>query len=264
MSIFTTTQTQPASAATLAPPSDSASFMAYRVSAGSSNNSTAESFPIHTEPMRTAAQQALSLPEILSMIFAFNLDAGHLTSLRRCALVNSTWYHEAIKHLWSDPCSRKGSTIPKMLSEITDLETRQTYANLMRSGTLAAFWDWDKEQVEMSQTIFPGLQFRKLRNVTVHVRPFDERLPNIQGATTVQRVTVKSQYWDYSDGSYFQYVEKIGMGKILDQIPKVFPNTKVIIFRGSAEARRKHLDRLAHQLPKLKAMDSSELWIIES
>lgn len=182
-------------------------------------NTTSDSSHARKPCVWAATQQALSLPEILSIIFSSILDAGDITSLRHCALVNSTWCREAINYLWSDPCSGQGYTIPKMLSPVTNADMRQVYANLIRSGTLSAFWNFDKEHVEMSKNVLPGLEFRKLKSVTVHVRPFDEKLPSIEGATGVKHVTIKSQYWDYSDGSYFQYVEREGMGKILDQIP---------------------------------------------
>ncbi|KAI5286639.1 hypothetical protein KEM52_001905 [Ascosphaera acerosa] len=209
------------------------------------------------------SQRALALPEILSTILSFVRAVGRTSDLRSCALVNSRWYCEAVGFLWSHPGEATSATVPQLLRGVADAGMRQLYASAIRSGTFSAFWTWDKEHVHMSQAVLPGLRFDRLRDVTVHVRPFDDVLPAIHGAGAVERVTIQSQYWDYSDGSYFQYVERDCMGRILERLPEMFPNLETVVFKGNAEALRQHLDRLASRLPSLRQIDTTELWIIE-
>ena len=101
------------------------------------------------------AHRALNLPEIVGEIL-FWLDKGPIY-LMDCALVNKTWFHEAIRILWSD-LEVHGINLEEGVMGISP-DRRQMYANLVKIASFAAYRQ-ETESVfrpALESVVFPQL-----------------------------------------------------------------------------------------------------------
>lgn len=115
----------------------------------------------------TPAQRALELPEILSNIFSQNvldtnntkLTAGDLLNF---AIVNTTWYSEAIRVLWGHP----EKPIDQIMASIPP-NRRQYYADFVRwMSMLSRVGDMDHFAIGGS---LHGLSFPRLDKLSVNI-----------------------------------------------------------------------------------------------
>lgn len=113
---------------------------------------------------KTAAQRAVALPEILSIIFEHRtskdgLVASRQSDLFRWALVNSRWFSEAIPALWARPQPPLDSIMEKITPE-----RRQFYANYVTWTRVLHFSSSEKDPFAENGPLH-GLVFPKLTRI---------------------------------------------------------------------------------------------------
>jgi hypothetical protein len=102
------------------------------------------------------AHRALALPEIVGEILVW-LDNGAIHWLLDCALVNKTWFHEAIRILWSD-LEAHGIFLEEGMMGISP-DRRQMYASLVRIASVATYL---QETEPVFQPVLEGVVFPQL------------------------------------------------------------------------------------------------------
>lgn len=102
------------------------------------------------------ARRALALPEIVGGILVW-LDKGPINWLLDCALVNNTWFHEAIRILWSDLEAHEIFLEEAMMGISPD--RRQMYANLVKIASVATYLPETEPvfQPALESVVFPQL-----------------------------------------------------------------------------------------------------------
>lgn len=132
----------------------------------------------------TAAQHAMQLPEIVSLILAaceFDLP-WERAAVARCARISRVWYNHAVPILWSQlgHVSYPLDTInpSNYFNAISDLARRQFYANFVISALLCTS---NREGALEEEDKLSGLDFPRLTHLMiVAVAEGPTRLPRIQ------------------------------------------------------------------------------------
>ncbi|CAI7657181.1 unnamed protein product [Penicillium glandicola] len=160
------------------------------------------------------AHRALALPEILGEILLWiNDEEYRACRLLKCALVNKTWFREAIRLLWGDmeePLDEAMIKIPP--------DRRQTYANLVKSAIVSTYNQDTESKVQpaLENVVFPQLHTLSLvlvfhdSDAGARIRIPTLNMPNLQTVYVDRWVTSMYLYpdqWDY----------------LTDRIPKLFP-----------------------------------------
>lgn len=159
----------------------------------------------------TPAQRALALPEVLSNIFSQNaLDTQPLIhsksqtrDLLNFALVNKTWYNEAIRVLWDHPTGQ----IDQVMASIP-ADRRQYYANFIHWIFLLCRPGEDKRF--KSGGSLHGLRFPRLDRLSVSL--YTNRLyviPFAHPQRWVKEMYFKKRAPKYDDETDFDGVLEI-------------------------------------------------------
>lgn len=186
--------------------------------------------------------RALMLPEILSHIFLCALPDHNddttttaqtawdptarrrgLAALAVCCRVSKLWHAEAAPRLWSRPCSAR-LNLDEVLARAGPGVRRGFHAGLVEEGALACGWG---EELAGAEGVLGGVQFPRLRRVTVYLSTGWTRIPRLAGAS-VTRLDLVPTVWreeenpdDLSDPVDESYV--LDQGPVLEQIPVSVP-----------------------------------------
>lgn len=183
-------------------------------------------------PPPTPTDRALILPEILSHIFLCALPdrddtAWDPTARRRglaalavCCRVNKLWHAGAAPRLWSRPCSAR-LNLDEVLMRVAPGGGRRGYhAALVEEASLECGWG---EGLTEAEAVLEGLEFPRLRRVTVYLGAGWTRIPRLAGVS-VTRLDLVPTAWreeddpdDLSDPVDESYV--LDQGPVLEQIP---------------------------------------------
>lgn len=146
---------------------------------------------------RTAAQRALSIPEILAQIFrwivhrwgleyrvlpsgarAYQLLYRGRKALLRCGRVNKVWFAEATRYLWQYPANCIENNLSLLLSKV-DPERQKFYASLVQIGFMAPL---SVNNCAERNRFLDGAEFSRIRLLRLHMWTVRKRLflPKIQ------------------------------------------------------------------------------------
>ncbi|KAF7156353.1 hypothetical protein CNMCM6106_009620 [Aspergillus hiratsukae] len=225
----------------------------------------------------TATQHALLLPEIRRSIIEWageepydynnniydeeediHIPCTREYTLLCCALVNKTWYHEAMPALWKDLDQlRYMPNLPYFFRPITP-DCLQFYADFVENAFLHAM-----DENDDNDEILNGMAFPKLRSLHLFVDFGHEYIPRIQGHR-IEDLYVDPRHEAYPTTT----VSAEAMGAILEQIPLieakvVFPDVRNLVFSDLAPVYRGAPQRLAARLPRLETYDYRYLHEVE-
>jgi hypothetical protein len=174
----------------------------------------------------TAAQRAMPMPEILSIIlknqdednicyFSSYLDSERENFLFRCGLINKLWYTEAMPLLWSATIvgDLLSNSLPKYFTNI-DSERRQFYANLVEKAVIVTV---NEEKAAEDDAVLKGLKFPKLDYMWMMLDDHQDGfyVPRVEGHC-IKTLEIDPRFELYPD-TYGMTRDEIGM--ILEQIP---------------------------------------------
>ncbi|KAJ6188286.1 hypothetical protein N7519_003194 [Penicillium mononematosum] len=182
------------------------------------------------------AHRALALPEIVGEILVW-LGNGPIHWLLHCALVNKTWFHEAIRRLWSD-LEAHGIFLEEGMMGISP-DRRQMYANLVKIASVATYLQETEPVVQpaLESVVFPQLHTSYLV-LAFHGSGTDKciRIPALN-MPSLQTLHVEyaaafnmPDMIKYAAGPRYLYPDQ--WDYLVDQIPKLFPrlvNFQVVI-----------------------------------
>ena len=154
------------------------------------------------------AHRALALPEILSEILVWIEDKWNGPRwVLNCALVNKTWFHEAIRILWGSTEIASGIRLDEIMITIRP-DRRQMYADLVREATVRTY---NQETEAVVQPALENLVFPKLHtlyldlvfrgwNTEESIRAPALNMPNLQ-TLHIDRwrapISLYPHHWDY-------------------------------------------------------------------
>lgn len=149
------------------------------------------------------------------------------SSLARCARVNSLWFSEAIRHLWSMPGdlpeSKTCCSLPQLLASLPQAR-RQFYANLITHANLI---DVQKSTVRSHNRVLRNLHFPKLKGLTLILDParpllllpnmhvpalktFRMRLATVTQTAVPAKFDIEFELW-----ARYQHLAGVGLGSMI-------------------------------------------------
>lgn len=209
----------------------------------------------------SAAQRALSIPEILAEIFMWictkRRRAYALKYLARCGRVNKTWFNEAMRLLWIEPViESKASTyhpssLVLLFAKTCSVERRQFYANFIQKANLHTVGGYVGAQ---SNYMLRDIVFPSLRSVRILIDNKGHRLD----VPILMNHRITDLEFEPSRSKSRHEIDKI-----LEQIPDVFPHLERIRVVDRARVDLESLERLKSRLPYLMTLEDSEYHIGE-
>ncbi|KAJ5358679.1 uncharacterized protein N7496_011092 [Penicillium cataractarum] len=172
--------------------------------------------------------------------------------LLRCAIVNKTWFREAIRILWRNWEERilYSSGITETFSKI-DHSQRQFYANLIHRAEVVVIGDWQLGQ--LARTVFQDITFSNLESVqfTVPGHGNDSEVP-IFRAPKLKTLLIDPEF-DSMPISYSVHQDQWrGVFKI---ITDRFPDIENLEFVDQAKVWPGEIQKLRDGLPCLKSFN---------
>ncbi|KAF3909677.1 hypothetical protein AA313_de0208025 [Arthrobotrys entomopaga] len=224
--------------------------------------------------MSTAAQRALLLPEILSLVLEWvhaqewlssedmdnypesytDLKSPNLANLARCARVNKLWFEESICFLWKDPNAHNyGFYGLRHYFERLEPERRQFYANYVEECMIE-----DVQVQEQSNTVLLELEYPNLKKVKLRAAGwFDCQFPKF-GKNSVRKIEFDPRFDVYPDTYGVRQDE---MKQSLDYIAETFPDLETLDVIDRCLAYPGDLESFARRMPKLKSFDHRLVWV---
>ncbi|KAJ5256177.1 hypothetical protein N7505_011328 [Penicillium chrysogenum] len=202
------------------------------------------------------ARRALALPEIVGGILVW-LDKGPINWLLDCALVNKTWFHEAIRILWSD-LEAHGIFLEEAMMGISP-DRRQMYANHVKIASVATYLPETEPvfQPALESVVFPQLHTSYLV-LAFHGSGTDKciRIP------AVNMPSLQTLYVEYATPLNMPGTIKHAVGPrylypdqwdyLADQISKLFPRLVNVQVGIPAVLYVAGFETLSERLPNLK------------
>ncbi|KAH8680728.1 hypothetical protein BX600DRAFT_491074 [Xylariales sp. PMI_506] len=173
--------------------------------------------------------------------------------LIRCGMVNSLWYSVAMPHAWKSvgrfPISPE-NTMESIFGRI-DPSRRQYHANLVVEACMAGVAEGaaaDKADANLEGVEFPNLKQVELRLVGFHE---SMHIPILgKSGVTVLKL---NPYFESNPDTWGVCQKE--MGKILEQIPSVFPDVEDLSVVDQCLAYPGALERCASRLTNLKVFN---------
>ncbi|KAI5295319.1 hypothetical protein KEM52_001740 [Ascosphaera acerosa] len=219
------------------------------------------------QPVPAAMHKALAIPELLSQIFAQLLPSprsavdgdaaaarSQIHDLQACACVSRLWNSEATRQLWHNPCHARRDDIASALARI-DRCRRQRYARIVRECRVHTLSDWEAKLCPLQDvTLLDNLDFPLLRRVTLVAGVHAAVVPPIRAAG-VRSLVVDVQHWLY----HGIYVNMVEVNRILQQIPKCFPNLESVTFTSRGDVSSSAIAQMTQRLPRLQLLDQHQM-----
>ncbi|RDW93377.1 uncharacterized protein DSM5745_00699 [Aspergillus mulundensis] len=219
----------------------------------------------------TAAQKALSLPELIIPIFEQIYTDDDVTvfhppedpddeiyrdrewTLRSCALVNTVWCTLALRILWRCDNPAYENDHFWRLQNIHSAR-RRFYADMVEETTVTTHQSWSSHVPHVSDVEFPRLKSLRLQVDFLAAEIPDFRAPGLRELTIDPRTEC------YPD----QVVDAATMGSVFERIGGVraqneFPYIETLVFADCAEVKGKDYERLKARLHHLNRIDDGRL-----
>ncbi|KAF2222021.1 hypothetical protein BDZ85DRAFT_174484, partial [Elsinoe ampelina] len=206
-----------------------------------------------------AAQRALQLPEIVSVLFQIIHTGPYAVSythnatkryldeidiLFRCSLVNKLWYKEATRLIWIEPQIMTYSvSFPDLFAAIP-ADRRQFYANFVEEVTYMSLND--KETAKHNE-LFENVVFPRLENICVRL-DWESCIPKLN-CPNLQELNLDPRHEYYPE---MWVVTQDRTDIILDQVATLYPEVPSISFIDQCiafpETMQKFKDRMGSSL----------------
>lgn len=187
----------------------------------------------------TAAQRALQLPEIISVLFENILRYGPedwaeiipdgdedrqdyfnaWDDLTSCSLVNRPWHDEARRLLVIEPMEIFAlNGLPGMITNIPD-SRRQFYARYIEDANL---WSVSDDEIGKINELFNGLEFTRLKYLRIFI-DHDHRLPrihapNLEALRLDPRREYYPDYWAVTQDGFELIMDEVAVGNTIDEL----------------------------------------------
>ncbi|KAL3449394.1 hypothetical protein BJX65DRAFT_36873 [Aspergillus insuetus] len=219
-------------------------------------------------PQTSATQKALSLPEILREIFQWiYADEGRLeeilerphhytfittrrNSLHSCALTSRLWFAESIALLWKVPSRPDLEYLERDIEARLgplDPPRRKFYANFIEEGTIETKGE-DDVPPQSDSVVLPSLRTLRLK-----ISLSNSVVPAIV-APQLKQLDIDPWIELYPE----DWVGKNVMGKVLEQIPALFPTLEVVTFE-LCDIRRQDFERFKSRLPCVRICEEDNI-----
>ncbi|CAG8238459.1 unnamed protein product [Penicillium nalgiovense] len=209
------------------------------------------------------AHRALALPEIVGEILVW-LDNDRKHWLLNCALVNKTWFHEAIRILWRN-LETNGIPLEEGMMGIS-LWRRQMYANHVKIASVATYLQETESEFQPALECVSFPQLHTLCLVLAFHGSGTDKCVRIPAVNMPSLQTLHVEYpaafnmpknVKYPAGPRYLYPDQ--WDYLADQITKLFPrllNFQVVI---PAILYIAGFESLSERLPNLKSIEFEEI-----
>ncbi|KAF4555929.1 Hypothetical protein D9617_2g058940 [Elsinoe fawcettii] len=187
----------------------------------------------------SAAQRALSLPEVVSALFQY-IYAGFYYSIRitedeyghfdeydllfQCSLVNKLWYKEATRLIWKEPRQMTWNRGPAEILAPIPADRRQYYANFIEEVEI--FVPCESEAAEEKDTSpLHKVVFPRLKRMRVYL-DWDAQLPRLD-CPNLQELNLDPRHEFYPE---MWCITQPDTDRILDQVATLYPKLPTLSF----------------------------------